>query len=184
MTEYQDMKERAAVMMYQSEPDPTCPGLEIPGWMTEGEMRWLHEQAKRMRSIVEIGCLIGRSSGALLSGCRGPVYCIDCWVNENAQGVVYFKQNVGHYPNLRLVHDYAHNVVNTVPDVDMVFIDGDHTYPSITQDIDDWLPKTRVLICGHDFGHPDHPGVKQRVSEVFGDRAKLVEGQSIWYVEL
>lgn len=169
---------------YKGDPDPTCPGLEIPGWMTETEMRWLHEQAKRMNGIVEIGCLLGRSSAALLSACPGPVYCIDCWAGDNAGGKRYFKQNVGHYPNLVLIHDYSHNVVNRFVSVDMVFIDGDHTPESVREDISDWLPVARTMICGHDYGHPQYPGVKQVVDEVFAGRFKIVEGQSIWYVEL
>lgn len=169
--------------LYVGDPDPTCPGLEIPGWMSTPEMRWLHEQAKRMESIVEIGCLIGRSSATLLGGCKGPVYCIDCWTGDNAGGRIYFKENVGRYPNLRMIHDYSHNVVNSVPDVDMVFIDGDHTYESITQDIEDWFPKARVLLCGHDYGHTDYPGVKQRVDEVFRGEFGIAPETSIWYIE-
>jgi hypothetical protein len=166
--------------LYVGDPDPTCPGLEIPGWMTEKEMRWLHEQAKNMNGVVEVGCLIGRSSAALLSACQGPVYCIDCWTGDNAGGKTYFKQNVGHYPNLNLIHDYSHNVVDMFTLVDMVFLDGDHTYESISEDINDWLPKTTVLFCGHDYGHPDYPGVKQRVDEVFPGKFQVYE--SIWWL--
>jgi hypothetical protein len=42
--------------------------LSIPGWMTEDELRWLHETAKSMASVVEIGCYQGRSTFALLQG--------------------------------------------------------------------------------------------------------------------
>lgn len=167
--------------MYEGPADPTCPGLEIPGWMTETEMRWLHEQAKRMKSIVEIGCLIGRSTAALLSGCKGPVYAIDCWSGDNAGGKRYFLENVGHYPNLRMIHDYSHNVFNSVPDVDMTFIDGDHVEKAVLQDVNDWLPKTRVLICGHDYGHQGYE-VTQVIDRLFPGKFKLI--QSIWYIEL
>ena len=181
--QYPDMKRRSEEM-YQGPPDPTCPGLEVPGWMTEGEMRWLYAQAQKMNSIVEIGCLIGRSTTPLLAGCKGPVWAIDCWTAENTMGLTYFIQNCGKYDNLRVIHDYSHKAVNYIPDIEMTFIDGDHTYQSITEDIEDWLPKTSRLLCGHDFSHPDHPGVKQRVIEVFGDNFKIVESESIWYVEL
>jgi hypothetical protein len=56
----------------------------------------------------------------------------------------------------------------TVPDewLDFVFLDGDHRYEAITQDIRAWLPKVRKggLICGHDFT-PGWPGVVQAVQE-------------------
>jgi precorrin-6B methylase 2 len=170
--------------LYQGAPDPSCPGLEIPGWMTETEMRWLHAQAREMGSIVEIGSLIGRSSAALLSGCKGPVYCIDCWTGDNASGKQYFLANVGHYPNLHMIHDYAHNVVNAVPDVDMTFIDGEHTLKAVAEDVRDWFPKTRVLLCGHDYGHPDYPGVKDLIDSAFEGRFAVAPGTSIWYVEI
>jgi precorrin-6B methylase 2 len=137
-----------------------------------------------MNSIVEIGCLIGRSTAALLGGCAGRVYAIDCWINENADGLAYFVNNVGKYKNLHVIHAFAHDATGRVPKIDMTFIDGDHSYPAISLDIDDWLPKTNRLICGHDYGHPDLPDVKRRVDEVFGDRVRVVKGQSIWYVEL
>ena len=179
-----DVPNAAAGGMYQGDPDPSCPGLEIPGWMTETEMRWLHFNAQYMNSIVEIGSLIGRSSAALLSACKGLVYCIDCWTGDNAGGKNYFLGNVGHYPNLRMIHDYSHNVVNAVPEVDMVFIDGEHTPEAVGQDITDWFPKTLRLICGHDYGHPDYPGVKRLVDDIFQGGFGIAPGTSIWYVQI
>ena len=40
------------------EPDPNdpTPGMAIWGWMTPVELRWLGEQAARMRSVVEVYC--------------------------------------------------------------------------------------------------------------------------------
>jgi hypothetical protein len=66
---------------------------------------------------------------------------------------------------------------------DMVFIDGDHSYESVKQDIELWLPKTRKLICGHDFGNPDYPGVEKAVVERFGDAVTRGPGL-IWSVRL
>ena len=48
-------------------------------------------------------------------------------------------------------------------------------------DILQWLPKTKKLICGHDWSHPDYPGVNHAV-EKYLDDFKLHE--SIWYKEL
>jgi hypothetical protein len=57
-----------------------------------------------------------------------------------------------------------------VPDVDMVLLDGDHEYEGVVADIEAWLPKARKLLCGHDYGHPDYPGVARAVDEIFADR--------------
>jgi hypothetical protein len=73
-----------------------------------------------------------------------------------------------------------------VPDVDMVFLDGDHRYKAVVADIEAWLPKTRKLLCGHDYGHPRYPGVARAVDEIFGDRvvpAGPGELAAIWTVQ-
>jgi hypothetical protein len=62
----------------------------------------------------------------------------------------------------------------------LVFIDADHTYESITSDIQSWLPKVKVggIISGHDYNHPP---VKQAVHEllnVFG--VNNTEGAPWW----
>ena len=53
--------------------------------------------------------------------------------------------------------------------LDFVFIDGDHSYESVRDDIAAWFPKLVPggLIAGHDFS-PDFPGVVWAVIEAFG----------------
>lgn len=48
-------------------------------------------------------------------------------------------------------------------EVDFVFIDADHSYESVTADLNAWWPKTRY-IAGDDYTH-EHPGVVQAVDE-------------------
>jgi len=72
-----------------------------------------------------------------------------------------------------------------VPDraLDMVFIDGDHQYEAVRQDIRMWLPKVKIggYIAGHDFGR--HEGVTRAVCEYrmhHGGNLHL-EMDSVWY---
>jgi hypothetical protein len=65
--------------------------------------------------------------------------------------------------------------------VDMVFIDGDHSEDGIRSDIRAWLPKTKKIICGHDYTS-SWPDVKKVVDAMFGDRVKSID--TIWWVEL
>ena len=53
---------------------------------------------------------------------------------------------------------------------DLVFIDADHKYESVANDIKDWLPKVKQggFLTGHDYDNK-HPGVKKAVNEVFSD---------------
>lgn len=70
---------------------------------------------------------------------------------------------------------------------DFVYIDADHTYDFVKQDIDLWLPKTTRLICGHDYNGKNDRfgswGVKRAVDERFGDRVR-VHGGLVWSVDL
>ena len=58
----------------------------------------------------------------------------------------------------------------------MVYIDGRHFYEGVKEDILYWLPKTKKVICGHDYCsdeqflklHPHIKGVKIAVDEILG----------------
>lgn len=169
------------------QPDPVpghpTPGMHIWGWMSPEELEWLHATAAEMNSIVEIGCLHGRSAYALATGTAGNVYCIDPW---NDDGYRSFMSTVGQLPNVVPIREASPAASRHVPYVDMTFIDGDHSYDSVLADIEEWLPKTRKLICGHDYIHGGgFPDVAVAVDEVFGrDRVVVPEGLSIWTVTL
>ena len=49
----------------------------ITGFMSEPELTQLYKWACECESIVEIGSWRGRSTHALLSGCKGKVYAVD-----------------------------------------------------------------------------------------------------------
>ena len=53
--------------------------------------------------------------------------------------------------------------------IDFCFIDGDHRYKAVIEDLCCWFPKIRPggLIGGHDYVGPDSLGVKQAVDEFF-----------------
>lgn len=46
-------------------------------------------------------------------------------------------------------------------------------------DIEYWLGRTRVLLCGHDYLHENYPDVQIVVDELLPD-AEQVPGTSIW----
>ncbi len=170
------------------DPDPNdpTPGMHIWGWMSPAELTWLGEQAAQMSSVVEVGSLHGRSAFALLTACSGPVYCIDPW--DDAGGFCYpsFMGACGHFENVRPVRGRSPRVARKIPNVEMVFIDGAHDYPDVVADIQAWLPKTRRLICGHDY-YPDiaaagFPGVPTAVNELFEGRFTVADGTTIWAV--
>lgn len=63
-----------------------------------------------------------------------------------------------------------------------VFLDADHSYSAVSQDIKAWWPLVAKsgTLCGHDYG--SFPGVQRAVDEAFGDRVKVMPGGRVWYV--
>jgi predicted O-methyltransferase YrrM len=166
----------------------------VNGWTSQRELNWLSETANKARSIVEIGCWKGRSTKALLEASEGFVYAIDHFKGTSKEGDAWsvfladeqdikkeFIENVGHYPNLRLHEMSSTDAVGFFEDesLDMVFIDGDHTYKGVMDDINNYLPKVKKggIICGHDYvkGFPE---VIQAVNEKF---KKVEVVGTIWW---
>jgi len=71
--------------------------------------------------------------------------------------------------------------------LDLVFIDGDHEYESVRDDIAAWLPKVRAggWLGGHDYMKKGggFPGVHEAVDEAFPEGVELDE-DSTWWVRV
>ena len=165
----------------------------IQGWMGEQELQWLYERAKEMNSIVELGSWKGKSTEALLLGCKGTVYAVDHFRGDSMsflqQSMVktediykIFMENVGHFPNLRVFKMDSAEASKIIDPVDMVFVDTEHTYKQVTKEIDVWLPKAKKLICGHDW-QPAYlyQGLRQGVREKLGEVQSF---RTIWFKEI
>ena len=159
----------------------------IPGWMDEEELAWLSEKAKGMESIVEIGSWKGRSTKVLLENCPGIVYAIDHFkggpdithaIAKKEDVYAQFMQNVGHFPNLRLMRMSSEEAIPHFQNksIDMGFVDGDHSRKGAKKDIEGLLPKCKKLICGHDYQE-----VMYTVHELLGN---VQTCGSIWWKEI
>jgi hypothetical protein len=169
-------------------------GNAIEGWMFPEEILWLRETAKKMPGgIIELGSWKGRSTKELLDSGH-PVTAVDHWQgspdpnDETHQAQpedIYaeFMANVGHYPNLTVLKMTSLEAAGKLngDQADMVFIDASHDYQNVKADIAAWLPKTRKMICGHDYA-AGWPGVRRAVDEAFPEGIKVVG--SIWFKEL
>jgi len=158
--------------------------------VSDEEALWLYEKSRTMTSIVELGSFQGKSTHALLTGCSGKVFAVDHFKGSSdpndqtyhKNGKKVFLDNVGRLTNLVLLEMRSEEASNQFGDksVDMVFIDAGHLYWEILVDIKLWLPKTKTLICGHDFVLP---GVGRAVTEMFGEIYKRPL-PNIWEVNL
>ena len=78
-------------------------------------------------------------------------------------------KNFGIFDNIEIMRGPSVEMANLIKDsfLDMVFLDADHTTPSVTSDLNAWYPKVKPggIIAGHDF---EWPSVKEALNNVIG----------------
>jgi hypothetical protein len=81
----------------------------------------------------------------------------------------------------------SEEAVAVVPDdIDFVYVDAIHTLDAVWDDLWRWAPKIRPggILGGHDYGHPDFPGVKQAI-DTFSSRTGWPVhelGETVWWM--
>ena len=116
----------------------------------------------------EIGVLEGKYSKILCqSNPELKLYCIDPWefypVHKNFRKARMYepiyqkaKETLSKYPNSEIIRKKSVDAVKDFADesLDFVFIDADHRFQAVTNDIAEWSKKVRVggIISGHDYG--------------------------------
>ena len=131
--------------------------------------------------MIEIGSYMGESTSLFSSSgmfseinCIEPFDhdqdCLDILGHEDWDFVKEeYKINTRIFDNIKLYKDFSYNVSDKFDNdsFDFVYIDGNHDYEAVMNDIKKYKPKLRKnsLIGGHDI---DYDGVKNAVNEVFG----------------
>ena len=175
----------------------------IKGWMGDTELSWLATQAATHHRIVEVGCWLGRSTRALADNTPGQVIAVDHWEGpsdpkikaecgwqegdwerfvENCDDLIKRAKVIPfRLPSLEAAELFH----RTERVVDMVFIDADHDYKNVYQDICAWWPLVEKggLLAGHDYSL-EWPGVVSAVDEVIGAAKRQRGPGSIWYWEV
>jgi predicted O-methyltransferase YrrM len=132
------------------------------------------------RNVVgEIGVFEGLTSAVLARAMSpaGTLYCIDpffpgrmgiCWGKVIARRET---ARVGPRPKIIFVEKLSHEALQEVPpQLDFLFVDGDHSLPGITCDWTDWSERIRPdgIIALHDTRVPTHnPSVEQLGSHLY-----------------
>lgn len=136
--------------------------------------------------MAEVGCFRGDSTRQfLISGKVAKLFAIDPWkagyddtlelAHEDFAGVeAEFDRSTQGLNVVKLKMDFSH-AAHVLPVLDIVYIDGDHRYDFVKQDI---LTANKVLrrggiLCGHDYSSQT-PGVKQAVDELLNGRFIVV----------
>lgn len=129
----------------------------------------------------EVGIWKGKMSVGLLSRHDLKLYMVDHWQPIPEYGDVFTAEkqirNKGEAINVtefasgrRVILDVpsADAVRQIAEPLDFVYIDADHSYQGVKQDIENWLPhiKEGGLIGGHDYNNPGEKNTEEVVAAV------------------
>lgn len=150
----------------------------------------------KVENMVEIGSYQGEST-TLFAHYFKPksLYAIDPFVNGYDEfdgsstgdftNVIYnFNLRIQQFPCIKHIKDFSVAASTKFEDnsLDFVYVDGDHTYDAVLNDVKAYVPKIRVggYIGGHDLG-------KKEITDVlilcFGD-ADVFFDDSSWLVQI
>ena len=152
--------------------------LKIPGMYAADEARFLYVQARRKGQMVEVGCWKGRTTALLLQAAKmfgAQLTTVDPFlpVQSRSQATPEIwaenlrQQGLTPPPLLRMPSAEAARTW-TKP-LALAFIDGDHDYEAVKQDLALWTPFITVggVVLLHDIFFPRFHGVTRAVFEWF-----------------
>jgi len=148
---------------------PPLEAYRVPGYLHPTEGRFLYWVATRVRPggvAVEIGSFTGKSSTFLAAGLAAGarLACVDTWWNnampydQSADVLDQFLSNTAPYRDMIETHRGTSLEIAEEWNrpIDVLFIDGDHSYDGCSADLQAWLPFVRPggWVALHDCGAP------------------------------
>jgi|TARA_B100001758_G_scaffold245247_1_gene257933 predicted O-methyltransferase YrrM len=151
--------------------------------------------------MIEIGSFLGESTMMFASSFLfDRIFCIDPFEGEEEalkvcgknwkQVKEEFKRNTSYWKgsgmkfgDVKIHHyeDYSYNVVDEFRNnsIDFIYIDGNHDYQEVKNDILSYLPKLKMdgFIAGHDYENGD---VSKAVSEIFKGQPLQLFSDNTW----
>lgn len=129
----------------------------------------------------EVGSYVGASTCFLAAAAtlrQGHVHAIDTWTNDAMPGEpvedtwARFADNTERFRLWITAHrGVARQMKDRVPQVDLLFLDGDHSYEGTLADLTDYAPKLKPggILAMHDFTYDT---VRAATSDYFRSRPK------------
>ncbi len=178
---------------------PVSPHTGVPGWETDAEedlLSFYASQVPEKGRIVEIGAEYGRSAAAFLMSSHETVdlISIDIFPMDHPEVgdlMAAYEANlhdIGFYTADRFTAWRASSLEAAIQtghwehEIDLLFIDADHHYESVIQDITHWTPKVKPsgVVMFHDVAvdknsHPLHHEVLRAIMKALPEE--------IWHLE-
>ena len=138
----------------------------VEGFLKEEQGIYLYETAKSLPDnavIVEIGSYLGRSASfiaAALKESNKTFFAVDTFENHamtegKRDTLASFKENTKPFnDHIQILQGLSAEVVRDFSlSIDLLFIDGDHSYEGCLADLESWLPHVKEggSIIFHDY---------------------------------
>lgn len=162
--------------------------------------------------IIEVGSWMGQSviylaQQVALSGKDIKINAVDIWdmsydyepfhlmfekakiLNTDLYGLFVLNLetfNVSHLVDSLVMSSVTASKEFEKETVDVVFIDANHSYEAVRNDLEAWWPKIKKggIMAGHDYFNPPPDGVKQAVDEFFQSLDLSIQiKEGCWYVK-
>ena len=148
-------------------------------------------------TMSEIGCYAGQSTELFLKSNKvKTLYAIDIWEDtlnlfksewsdhSFSEVEEAFSKRLKDFKNVVKLKMTMEQAKDSLPLLDFVYIDGNHHYEFVKEDIKNSLSKLKPngIISGHDYCE-ECDGVIKAVNEIFGKPDKVFSDAS-WFVKL
>jgi len=159
-------------------------------------LRDLVETLPECDTMVEVGSFAGESTEIFAeSGKFKKIYAIDPW-DEGYLKLIpkkhshtmrdvrkEFDKRMARFDFIVPMQMTGTEAAILIGDVDFVYIDGLHDYDSVLEDLQVWIPRTKI-IAGHDYTNPKPNGVKKAVLETLGQPDKIFKDWSFIFYDI
>jgi len=148
--------------------------------------------------IAEVGSYAGHSAEIFLnSGKIKHLYCVDPWCvgydekdGASSSNMVEVENEFDYivlnkFDNVSKIKHTSKHASTLFEDesLDCVYIDANHQYEAVKEDILLWMPKVKLngIISGHDYWITDDAAPQKAIDEIFG-KPNMVFEDSSWMV--
>lgn len=138
------------------------------GYTTEQEALAILDTIDKLKTdypIVEIGVWEGRTTAMMaeycqLKGLENKIIGIDTFGAFDYNGETKLApdesisyKNIQPFSNASFIKGYSNdkNIINKINKISLLFIDGNHSYDAVIEDIENWLPKVKEFCLFHDY---------------------------------
>jgi predicted O-methyltransferase YrrM len=128
-------------------------------WTGDGELAYIAEEAAKATHAVEVGTYLGRSAKVMLDANPNlHLWCVDPGLVDGVfETSRYFLRDEIAQGRCEMIRKYTFEASpmlrHMAGKLDMLWIDGGHSFQDVMTDIKHWLPllKAGGLACGHDL---------------------------------